>query len=243
MNVTTATTTLALALLIGSPALGQTFDGRIGFRPDHVFNGTPIPGSPEILTSGAPQARQALFGGFAAQGFTSRGTFNFLGTITVSDPIGAATLSLPATSLRSPYNFGSVISLSPDGREISFDANRGAGQVNVPWPVGEPRPDETYTYPATAGGPDAYFPGIRFFFNVNNFVEPRAITLTVTGSMQVIDRWFFLGGEEGETADLLPGGFIQDAVSASYIFIVDVPAPAGLGALALGGLLAARRRR
>src|SRR5690606_29279889 len=98
------------------------------------------------------------FGAFNAQGFTNRGMFNAISTITISDPAGTARLILNDPALRNPYNFGSVARVNDDG-SIYFDANRGTGQVNVPWEDGEPRPDSYYTYPDNQGGPDNYFAG------------------------------------------------------------------------------------
>jgi hypothetical protein len=240
MHVKKVLAVLAVVGLASSAMAQGSFTGQVAFNTTHLASGVPVAG-PLVRPDASQVTLQAIFGAFNAQGFTNRGMFNFIGSLTISDPAGAATVSLPATSLRSPYNFGSSISVVGGGTGINFDANRGSGQVNVPWGVGEPRPDTTFAYAANNGGPDAYFPGMRFFLNPGTNAA-RDITITVTGPMQAISSWFFLGGEEGDSADLLPGSFVQGTATGTFVVSI-VPAPGAAALLGLGGLMAARRRR
>lgn len=226
---------------LASSAMAQTFEARFAFNNTHANNRNPIDG-PLVVDQPGDVALQALFGAFNAQGFTNRGMFNAISTITISDPAGTARLILNDPALRNPYNFGSVARVNDDG-SIYFDANRGTGQVNVPWEDGEPRPDSYYTYPDNQGGPDNYFAGLRFFLNPGDGpLVARDVTITISGSMQAISEWFVLGGEEGDSVDLLPAGWVQEHGTATFV-VSFVPAPGAAALLGLGGLVASRRRR
>lgn len=232
---------------LASSAMAQSFEGRVAFRADHTIAGGNVPLPQDdpawTISPGDTLAIGGMFGAFNAQGFTNRGMFNFLGTVTVSDPAGTATLSLASSPLRNPYAFGGQARVEPDG-SIFFDAARqGAGLSLVPWPEGEPNPAEWYTFPAGSGGPDTYFgQGIRFFLDTGASDAARDIVITISGPMKVISEWYFDGGEEGDVASLIPGGFVDGFASGSIVVHV-VPAPGALALLGLGGLVASRRRR
>ena len=232
---------------LASSAMAQSFEGRVAFRADHTIAGGNVPLPQDdpawTISPGDTLAIGGMFGAFNAQGFTNRGMFNFIGTVTVSDPAGTATLSLNNPALRFPYNFGGQARVEPDG-SIYFDAARAnAGLSQVPWPEGQPNPAEWYTFDPGQGGPDTYFgQGIRFFLDTGASDVARDITITISGSMQVISGWYFDGGEEGDVASLIPGGFVNGSASGSIVVHV-VPAPGALALLGLGGLVAGRRRR
>jgi hypothetical protein len=255
MHVKKVLAVLAVAGLASS-AMAQSFTAQVGFRADH--NASAVPTGNEITVApGATVNLQILFGAFNAQGFTNRGMFNFIGNAALADPAGSGSLAyrtgVAGSGLRAPYNFGSVENIA--GPVLTFDANRGSGQVNgLVWNFGEPAPSETYTYPpftaspANGGGPNAYFPGERVVVNTGPNTAIRDIIVTVTGPMQAIMGWFPVGNtppEDPETPgsqDLLPQGFVTAQASATFVIHV-VPAPGAAALLGLGGLVAARRRR
>ncbi len=249
MKTATQVSVLAVVpLAIAALASAQpTFEGRVAFRTDHTIAGGNIPTPPEdpswTVLPGEILPIGMMFGAFNAQGFTDRGMFNFIGTVTVSDPAGTATLSLNNPALRNPYNLGGQALVQGDG-SIFFDAARvNAGLIQAPWEEGQPNPVDTYTYPAGQGGPDSYFgQGLRFYLDPGPASFLRDITITVTGQMKVISEWYFDGGEPGDVASLIPGGFVE-APASGTIIIHWVPAPGALALLGLGGLAAARRRR
>src|SRR5688572_14829124 len=112
----------ALAAVAGlaAAAPAQTFTPRVGFRNDHTANATPTGNEATYLPGSIPI--QVLFGAFNAQGFSNRGMFNFIGTATMTDPLGDATFSyrtgVAGSGLRSPYNFGGVEMIQPGGTTL-----------------------------------------------------------------------------------------------------------------------------
>lgn len=241
------TSAIVLAALPAAAALAQpTFEPRVGLRDSHtlVSNPTPNVAGPVVVGLGRYDFT-LLFGAFNAQGFSNRGMFNFAGSITLIESPGGSGASIAPRStspLVSPYTFGNVHS-QPGPRTITFDANRGAGIVEVPWNFGDPAPADVYMYPAFAndsassGAPDSYHPGLRFHLDITEH-QFSVFNFEVTGVMQVITGWLVLAEQVPEPGvpgyqTLIPSGFTS----------MPIPAPAAAPLLGLAGLFAARRRR
>src|SRR5688572_23449108 len=130
----TAAAFVAVSILAG-PVTAQTFEPRVGFRIDHQNIGMPnVP--PGWDPNFDVVNMQMLFGAFNAQGFAggNRGTFSFVGTVTVTDPVGQARVMAPTPPTavpRDPYDNSNIVQFTP--MSISFDLVRDfAGTVDVP---------------------------------------------------------------------------------------------------------------
>lgn len=268
MHRTVSAIAAALALPL-VPAAAQTIDGRVGFRNDHAPNNTPT-GSTYTVTHPGTYEFQVLFGLFDAQGFTNRGMFNFIGDVTLTDPLGTASMApLSGGARRSPYDgIGPTYGDGSPGNSTTFDAFRGFDPGNTtvgdmyvvaPWAYGQPMPSAADVFypgpydrrdPDSGAGIDEYFPGYRFTVDIPDLAS-RTITVNVDGFTQAVSMFFPIETVAPTTTSdgfvrFLPVGFVSDA-NADAVLTIDVmtplPAPGPATLLGVGLVFAARRRR
>lgn len=244
-----------LCLAPAASAGTASVESRLAFRNDHAANNTPTGDTYTIGAAGTHEF-QVLFGHFNAQGFTSGGTFNCIGTLDLNDPLGNASMApRPPQGRRHPYNYGQFADGAP-GDPITFDANRGFDSfITVPWEEGQPQPTpDNLAYstfdpgvPGSGGAPDEYFPGYRFNITVTD-LTPRTVTVDLSAIMQAIIRWGTLTvspPEDGPgSVTFLPVEFTSPNLTTSATLTLHIiPAPAAAALLGLGGFAVSRRRR
>lgn len=258
---------LGLTLSIAPAALAQTIDGRVDFRNDHSPRNTPT-GSSYTVTHPGTYEFQVLFGLFDAQGFTNRGMFNFIGDISLNDPLGTSTMApLSGGARRSPYDGNGLGADGSPGNSTTFDAFRGFNPgtftgdmyIQVPWAYGDPMPsmlDAFYPSPydrhvaGSGSGTDEYFPGYRFTVTVPDLAS-RTITVDLSATTQAVSLFFPIETvAPTPTSDgsvtFLPAGFVADndvQATLTIDVVTPLPTPGSVVLLGLGAVFAHRRRR